>query len=131
MRLPIRYFTFAIGLLVTISVVTLMSKRATAQPNFFGQASPVGSWYGKAIADDPAHAPFPAIWMMPTIFADGNVIASDSHELNTPHTTAHGNWEWTGPNSLHAVFVFINVGLVPDGLTGTFRVSFEIGRAHV
>lgn len=128
-----RLSVLAGGVVVVLGVQVLASHRAKAEPPFSqspfqSQAlSPVGSWYGQALPVNPKTAPFPAVWMMPTIFADGNVMANDSHELNSPHTTAHGNWSWTGPSSIHAVFLWINFGPLgtPDGLGGNFRVTFD------
>lgn len=117
------------GALAAISTPVVLSHRADAQFSSIMQQnpSPIGSWFGQALPVDPKTAPFPAVWMMPTMFSDGNVIASDSHELNSPHTTAHGNWSMTGPNSMHATFLWINFGPLgtPDGYGGGFRVSFD------
>ena len=119
----------AAGAIIVLGAQILVShNKAHAQAGFLAaSASPVGSWYGQALPQNPATAPFPAVWMMPTIFADGNVMANDSHELNSPHTTAHGNWSWVGPNHIHAVFLWINFGPLgtPDGLGGNFRVTFD------
>lgn len=120
-----KMLVLAVGAAVTLGVT---ERKANAQSLFdLERPTPVGSWYGQALPANPATAPFPSVWMMPTIFADGNVMANDSHELNSPHTTAHGNWSWTGPNTIHAVFLWINFGPLgtPDGLGGNFRVTFD------
>lgn len=77
--------------------------------------SAVGAWFGIARpcpppAGDtsPAHAAFctavcgacpsvpgtlpPEVPMMPTLLADGTVLADDAGELSIYHTTAHGKW---------------------------------------
>jgi len=77
--------------------------------------SAVGAWFGIArpcpgdpVADSPTHFAFcqavcglctsipgtlpPEVPMMPTILADGTVIADDAGEMGRYHTTAHGNW---------------------------------------
>lgn len=77
--------------------------------------NPIGAWFGIArpcpasdTADSPEHAAFcrtvcgncpsvpgalpPEVPMMPTLLADGTVIADDSGEINRYHTTAHGKW---------------------------------------
>jgi hypothetical protein len=118
------------GAMVVLGAQVLLSHRAGAQLSPLSSAlvpTPVGSWYGQALPIDPKTAPFPAVWMMPTFFADGNVIANDSHELNSPHTTAHGNWAWTSPTTIHCTMLWINYGPLgtPDGMGGNFRVSFD------
>lgn len=123
-----RFLLLVVGAVVVLGIQILANRKAAAQsPLQPHTASPVGSWYGQALPADPKTAPFPAVWMMPTMFADGNVMANDSHELNSPHTTAHGHWSWTGPHTIRAVFLWINFGPLgtPDGLGGNFRVTFE------
>jgi hypothetical protein len=76
-----------------------------------GNPSPVGTWFG--YAEGPG---YPPIWMMPTFFADGNVIANDSIDLfaPAPHSTAHGTWKWTHAKQFEATFYWLN--LDPGGL---------------
>ncbi len=122
------YSLVAMGAIGMLVLASLSSHKAEAQiQGLNARATPIGSWYGQALPENPATAPFPSVWMMPTLFADGNVMANDSHELNSPHTTAHGNWYWTGPNTIHAVFFWINFAPLgtPDGLGGNFRVTFD------
>jgi hypothetical protein len=77
--------------------------------------SAVGAWFGiarpcpgDAAADSPTHLAFcqavcgqcssipgtlpPEVPMMPTMLADGTVLADDAGEIGRYHTTAHGNW---------------------------------------
>lgn len=77
-----------------------------------GNPSPVGTWYGYA---GPEGGDFLRIWMMPTFFADGNIIANDSLELLAagPHSTAHGTWKWTHAKQFEATFYWLN--LDPEG----------------
>ncbi len=83
----------------------------------------IGSWYGKAIPLSPETSPFPEVIMTPTFFADGNVIANDSHELTHPHATAHGSWVTTGLGTMRAVFVWMNLSAEgSNGFEGTFKV---------
>lgn len=127
-----RLALIAAGVAVAFGIQVIVSHRASAQTTSISilqqqAATPVGGWYGQALPQNPATAPFPEVWMMPTFFADGNVIANDSHELNSPHTTGHGSWYYTAPNVIHAVFVWINFGPLgtPSGLGGAFRISLD------
>jgi hypothetical protein len=79
--------------------------------------SPVGSWYG--FATGALGGQMVNVYMLPTFFQDGNIIANDI--LDTIHTTAHGSWERTGARSLKANFVWINLNNAP----GTARVVLE------
>jgi len=72
--------------------------------------------------------------MSPTFFRDGNVIANDSHELWNPHGTSHGTWKKTGPHSMMATFVWIQMDpelATPNGYLGAFKVRLigEVGPA--
>jgi len=40
--------------------------------------------------------PFDEVTMIPTLLADGTVLADDFAELFDHHTTAHGKWEYAG-----------------------------------
>jgi hypothetical protein len=94
---------------------------AQAQPDLA-----VGSWYGYAVPQNPATAPFPEVFMMPTFMADGTMIATDSHELTNPHTAAHGAWIRTSPTTIAATFVWINLtATAPNGFAGTIKVQLE------
>ncbi len=91
-------------------------------------ANPVGSWFGVAVPQVPETSPFPAVVMTPTFFADGNLIANDSHELTNPHATAHGNWVPVSRNGVRAVFVWLNLGnpgVDGTGFNGSFKVILE------
>jgi hypothetical protein len=78
--------------------------------------NPIGAWFGiarpcpaDAATDGPVHVAFcqqvcgicpnipgtlpPEVPMMPTLLADGTVLADDAGELSLYHTTAHGKWE--------------------------------------
>ena len=52
----------------------------------------LGSWFGRAVADNPASSPFPAMVIEPSFHLDGNAIFNNSQEEATTHTTAHGAW---------------------------------------
>jgi hypothetical protein len=85
--------------------------------------TPIGAWFGiarpcpaDAINDSPTHADFcqqvcgacasvpgvlpPEVPMMPTLLADGTVLADDAGELGLYHTTAHGKWEVSAHDGL-------------------------------
>ena len=83
----------------------------------------VGSWYGRALPDDPSTAPVPEVIMMPTFYADGNLIANDAIEMLIRHGTAHGHWIQTGENQVVATFIWLNISdETPNGFTGIFKV---------
>jgi hypothetical protein len=76
--------------------------------------NPIGAWFGvarpcpaNAATDSALHVAFcqsicgicpstgllpPEVPMMPTLLADGTVLADDAGELSLYHTTAHGKW---------------------------------------
>jgi hypothetical protein len=83
----------------------------------------VGSWYGHAVPDDPSTSPFGKVVMMPTFLADGTVIANDAIEWTNAHGTAHGHWVATGPNTIHATFIWLNLSAEKaNGFTGMTKV---------
>jgi hypothetical protein len=109
----------AVVLAATVAVFMTHSMTAKAQSYMF---NPVGTWYGNA---KPLVLPNPLteVVMIPTFFADGNVIANDSHETTNPHTTAHGRWIATGPHSIQATFIWMNLdSKASNGLGGFFKI---------
>lgn len=132
----------AFGIVFALILVQGVGNEAPAQ--FFASPHlPVGSWFGVALPDNPATSPFSQVYMEPTFFADGNIIANDSHEVNNPHTTAHGQWASTGnvfindgQAAIRATFLWINL-LPPEaagkpantGFAGTFKVVM-LGRVN-
>ena len=102
--------TIGAACMVAVVVVSRTEVSARALNN-----SPVGAWFGIArpcpasvTADSPEHDDFcrqvcgncpsvpgalpPEVPMMPTILADGTILADDSIGINRYHTTAHGKW---------------------------------------
>lgn len=98
--------------------------------------NPIGAWFGiarpcpaNAATDGPVHVRLcqrvcgtcasipgtlpPEVPMMPTLLADGTVLADDAGELSLYHTTAHGKWE-----------VSENDGLVDRAGTTRYRATF-------
>jgi hypothetical protein len=109
----------AVVAVVAIVLFISYTKTAKAQHYMF---NPVGTWYGNA---KPLVLPNPLteVVMIPTFFADGNVIANDSHETTNPHTTAHGRWYATGPYSISATFMWMNLdSKASNGLGGFFKI---------
>ena len=105
--------------------VLMLSSTGFADDKGAGSVSPVGSWFGNAKSPDP-NSPLGEVFMMPTFFADGTLIANDSHEVNNPHTTAHGSWVRLGQRKVKATFIWINLappGTAPNGVAGTFRIT--------
>ena len=103
----------SVGLLIGFMAVTPL------QADDEKEKTAVGAWFGIArpcpanpITDSPEHADFctavcgacpnaglvpPEVPMMPTLLADGTVLADDANEIgnstaNNYHTTAHGKW---------------------------------------
>jgi hypothetical protein len=102
--------TLAIGCAAALGMFVRNELVATAQ-----DPTPIGAWFGiarpcpaSATADSPDHAAFcqqvcgacpsvpgalpPEVPMMPTLLADGTVLADDAGEISRFHTTAHGKW---------------------------------------
>jgi len=100
----------ALGCLVGAAVFIRSEFVAGAQ-----SPTPIGAWFGIArpcpasdTEDSSEHAAFcrqvcgncpsipgtlpPEVPMMPTLLADGTVLADDAGEINRYHTTAHGKW---------------------------------------
>ncbi len=102
-----------------------LSSVGFAQDKNGGSVSPVGSWYGNALPDNPGPRIPPEVVMMPTFFSDGNLIANDSQEANVLHTTAHGTWVRTGSRRVKATFLWFDLaapGTVDNGLQGKEKV---------
>jgi len=100
----------------------IMAPAGLADDKSAGSVSPVGSWFGNAISPTSGLE----VVMMPTLFADGNLIANDSHEGINPHTTAHGSWVRLGAHKIRATFIWINVapvGTPGNGVAGTGRIT--------
>jgi hypothetical protein len=114
----------------TIAQLTRIKAQPSA-PTVVSQAlneeRAIGSWFGRAVPDNPSTSPFPEVVMTPTFFANGMLVANDSHEETNPHATSHGQWTRTGPNELKGVFVWMNLAApadsVPNGYTGAFKVT--------
>jgi hypothetical protein len=90
----------------------------------------VGSWFGKAIQVCPqgvapsacaSGQPANALFMTPTLTADGLFIGNDSFTLLSapfgPHTTAHGSWSPTTSTEFTAEYVFMTVTFPPVART--------------
>jgi hypothetical protein len=65
--------------------------------------------------------PANALFMTPTLTADGLFIGNDSFTLLAapfgPHTTAHGTWTPTSPTEFTAEYVFMTVTFPPEDKT--------------
>lgn len=100
---------------LVIGLATIRPVRADNDKAKKKDLNPIGAWFGIARpcpadpSDGPAHAAFceqvcglcpsipgtlpPEVPMMPTLLADGTVLADDAGELGLYHTTAHGKWQ--------------------------------------
>jgi hypothetical protein len=98
----------------------------------------VGSWWGKAIQICPervapsacsAAGPALALFMTPTLTADGQFLGNDSFALGAPplgpHTTAHGQWFPTSPTEFTADYTFMLNAYPPTGTTTISTVRFR------
>ena len=104
---------FCIGLLFTASA-------ALGQTPDYSGSPAAGTWYGRALPDDPDNAPFAEVVMSPTFLPDGTLIANDAIEWLSPHGTAHGTWAPT-PTGAEGLFIWFN--LSPDApFTGTTKI---------
>lgn len=94
----------------------------------------IGSWFGRAVPVEgqticPAGAPNcpvpKEIVMIFTVNADGNFIGIDSNIFaGGNHSTAHGQWVQSGPNSIRAAFTLLQSS--PTGLfIGGFKNLFN------
>jgi hypothetical protein len=111
-------------LVVCCVAVVVCSANVMAQVTY--AFNPVGTWYGNAKPPEPVPpGVFPEVIMNPTFFADGNVIANDSQELNGGHGTAHGRWISTGPYSIQVIFVWFQLASTPNGHGGTMKVRMS------
>lgn len=104
---------------------------AQGQFDFFGPHPWVGSWFGFAeqlCATGDSTCPEVSLFMTPSIFADGNFIGNDSLALGGPpfgpHTTAHGQWQATGPQTFTADYVFMLPGTAATNITA-LRLRWE------
>jgi hypothetical protein len=117
----------AVLILAAITLFITHSTTAKAQNYMF---NPVGTWYGNA---KPVVLPgaFPEVIMIPTFMADGNVVANDSQESNSPHTTAKGRWISTGPYSIQATFIWLQLdNKAANGFAGVTKIRL-VGTAKI
>ena len=97
----------------------------------------VGSWFGRAIqvcpqGVAPSACAFglqaPALFMTPTLTADGIFLGNDTFSLEGPpfgpHTTAHGSWVATSSTEFTADYVFM-VGTFPPVADHFVAVRFQ------
>jgi len=137
---------------------TELSAHDRGRPVVAAAPSAVGAWFGIArpcpgdpSSDSPTHIAFcqaicgtcssipgtlpPEVPMMPTMLADGTVLADDAGEIGRYHTTAHGNWaaslndglpDFPGTNRFRATFFWLgSLGPGQGGFAGD-PVSSEI-----
>jgi hypothetical protein len=91
---------------------------------YFGPHPWVGAWFGFAqelCATGDTTCPQASLFMTPSIFADGNFIGNDDFAIGGPpfgpHTTAHGQWVATGPDSITVDYVFMLPGTTATNVT--------------
>jgi hypothetical protein len=107
--------------------VVLVIERPARSANDFSSFPAVGSFFGKAIEVCPAAVapaacspagPALALFMQPTLVADGNFLGNDSFSIAGPplgpHTTAHGQWNPTSSTEFVADYVFMLNSFPPD-----------------
>ena len=115
-----RKYVFILSALVGLLVC--FSTDSSAQQTLRNRLE-VGSWFGRALPDDPSTSPFSELVMTPTFMADGTIIANDAHELTSVHGTSHGHWVTTGPNTIHSTFIWLSLSAEKaNGFTGMVKV---------
>jgi len=98
-------FVIKVGIPNQVRAESISGKKSTHIGAWFGIARPCPA---DPVLDSLEHAAFcraacgacpsvpsalpPEVPMMPTLLADGTVLADDAMELISPHTTAHGKW---------------------------------------
>lgn len=102
----------AIIAVLTVPLVVSLPDHARADNDNRASVHPaVGSWFGKAVQLTGGVTPGLALFMTPTIGADGTFLGNDSLALGAPpfgpHTTAHGSWAQSGRDSIVADYVFM------------------------
>jgi hypothetical protein len=110
----------------------LFSGALQAQSGGATSRDAIGSWFGRAVADQvictpgSPGCPVPAeIIMVFTVNADGSFIGIDSNIFaGGNHSTAHGEWVATPPNGIKANFTLLQSS--PTGVfIGGFKNVFE------
>jgi hypothetical protein len=116
-------------LLTVLAVTMLGAAGVVAQTTFPTATHPaVGSWFGKAMQLCPQNVapsacsggnPAIALYMTPTLTADGDFLGNDSLTLGAPpfgpHTTAHGQWVATSATGFTADYTFMLNAYPPHG----------------
>jgi|SRR5579872_3953894 len=106
-------------LMAAIGVALVLGRPARTAADFSGHGA-VGSYFGKAIQLCPTGVgpaacsvagPALALYMTPTLAADGMFFGDDSFAVGTPpfgpHTAAHGQWFPTSPTEFVADYTFL------------------------
>lgn len=122
-----------------LAVVTAGAAIAPAQISQFpttsilAQHPAIGSWFGEAVQlcatlTDPSCFQV-ALFMTPTMTADGNFIGNDSLTLGGPpfgpHTTAHGRWIATSSTGIIADYTFMLPGTTSPPTISALRFRWE------
>ncbi len=112
---------------------TAVFAQPPARPPFAFDA--IGSWFGRAVPIPgkticPAGAPNcpvpKEIVMVFTVNADGTFIGIDSNIfVGGTHTTAHGQWKFSGPRDITAAFTFLQSAPLPSGSGEVFIGGFK------
>ena len=106
--------------LVAFLAGALVMQRSARSASDFGGFPGIGSFFGKAIELCPvgvapaacsSAGPALALWMTPTLSADGNFFGDDSFAVGSapfgPHTSAHGQWFPTSKTEFTADYTFM------------------------
>jgi hypothetical protein len=135
--LPVSGFAADNAALDRIDKKTTTATEPTAVGAWFGIARPCPA---DAATDSPTHVALcqavcgtcssipgalpPEVPMMPTLLADGTVLADDAGEIGRYHTTAHGNWttsdskdglpDWQGLARFKATFFWLGSAFGPN-----------------
>jgi hypothetical protein len=133
-NLSLRLSSATAALLLCGMTVAFAPTASAAEPNNTAtNRDAIGSWFGRAVPvpgkticqpGSPGCTVPPEVLMVFTIHADGTMVAMDSNFFAASHTTAHGQWYFTGPTKIRAAFSFMQSGA--DGkFMGSFTNQFE------
>jgi len=122
------------ALLLWTGAVAIASDASGAEPKRAAtNRDAIGSWFGRAtpvpgkVVCQPGTAGCavpPEVIMVFSLHNDGTMVAMDSNFFAASHTTAHGQWQFTGPTSIKAAFTFLQSG--PGGaFIGSFKNVFQ------
>ena len=123
--------------IAAVGVALVVQRPARTAADFSGHGA-VGSYFGEAVELCPAGVapaacspagPALALYMTPTLTADGQFLGDDSFALGQPplgpHTGAHGQWFPTSATEFTADYTFMLNTFPPDKNNPISAVRFQ------